>query len=102
MKCRIRCTSTEGLNALNLMRDVFRFPEQHAQFMASCREKGQIHGAENEWRRCDGGIVAVRLNVRILAIPDYAGAIEIIAEDVTELRAMERQLRQAQKFDAIG
>src|SRR5260370_42288002 len=27
--------------------------------------------------------------------------LEVIAEDVTELRAMERQLRQAQKFDAI-
>src|SRR5260370_31484701 len=40
--------------------------------------------------------------MRILSIPDHAGAIEIIAEDVTELRAMERQLRQAQKFDAIG
>src|SRR5467141_442371 len=95
------CTNNESLDALNLMRDVFRFPEQHAELLASCREKGQIRGAESEWRRCDGGIVAVRLHVRILSIPDHAGAIEIIAEDVTELRAMERQLRQAQKFDAI-
>ena len=96
------CTNNESLDALNLMRDVFRFPEQHAELLASCREKGQIRGAESEWRRCDGGIVAVRLHVRILSIPDHAGASEIIAEDVTELRAMERQLRQAQKFDAIG
>jgi signal transduction histidine kinase/ActR/RegA family two-component response regulator len=84
------------------MNDVFRFPEQHAELMASCRERGQVRGAESEWRRCDGGIVAVRLHVRLLSIPDHAGAIEIVAEDVTELRAMERQLRQAQKFDAIG
>src|SRR5260370_39480640 len=96
------CTNNESLDALNLMRDVFRFPEQHAELLASCREKGQIRGAESEWRRCDGGIVAVRLHVRILSIPDHAGAIEIIAEDVTELRAMERQLRQAKKFDVIG
>jgi signal transduction histidine kinase/CheY-like chemotaxis protein len=47
-------------------------------------------------------MVAVRLHVRLLSIPDHAGAIEIIAEDVTELRAMERQLRQTQKFEAIG
>src|SRR5260370_7990759 len=40
--------------------------------------------------------------MRILSIPDHAGAIEIIAEDVTELRAMERQVRKAKKFDAIG
>jgi len=96
------CTGSGELNALNLRNDVFRFPERHVELMASCREKGQIHGAESEWRRCDGGIVAVRLHMRILSIPDHAGAIEIIAEDVTELRAMERQLRQAQKFDAIG
>jgi two-component system, cell cycle sensor histidine kinase and response regulator CckA len=96
------CTGSGEVNALNLRNDVFHFPERHVELMASCREKGQIHGAETEWRRCDGGIVAVRLHMRILSIPDHTGAIEIIAEDVTELRAMERQLRQAQKFDAIG
>ncbi len=96
------CTTAEDVNALNLINDVFRFPEQHAELMASCREQGEVHGAESEWRRCDGGLVAVRLHVRLLSIPDHAGAIEIIAEDVTELRAMERQLRQAQKFEAIG
>src|SRR5258706_3048205 len=51
--------------------------------MASCRECGKVKGVETEWRRRDGGIVAVRLHV-------------------TELRTMERQLRQAQKFEAIG
>jgi two-component system cell cycle sensor histidine kinase/response regulator CckA len=96
------CTTAGDLQTLNLMSDVFRFPEQHAELMASCGEKGKIQGAENEWRRCDGGIVTVRLHVRMLSIPDLAGAIEIIAEDITELRAMEHQLRQAQKFDAIG
>jgi two-component system, cell cycle sensor histidine kinase and response regulator CckA len=96
------CTTAGELRALNLMRDVFRFPEQYAELMASCRGQGEVHDAESEWRRRDGGIVAVRLHVRLLSIPDHSGAIEIIAEDVTELRAMERQLRQAQKFEAIG
>ncbi|HXN51460.1 MAG TPA: ATP-binding protein [Candidatus Acidoferrum sp.] len=96
------CASAEDLLALNLGRDIFRFPEHYAQLIRSCRENGQVHGAEAEWRRCDGGLVTVRLNVRQLSMADQAGGLEVIAEDVTELRAMERQLRQAQKFEAVG
>jgi len=84
------------------VQDIFRFPEQYAQLMASCREFGQVHGAEAEWRRPDGGIIAVRLHLRLLSPPDPAGSVEVIVEDVTELRAMERQLRQSQKFEAVG
>jgi PAS domain S-box-containing protein len=96
------CDTVEEVQALNLVRDVFRFPEHYAQLMANCREYGQVHGVETEWRRRDGGIVAVRLHVRRVSIPNHPDSIEVIAEDVTELRAMERQLRQAQKFEAIG
>src|SRR5258708_11732054 len=98
----IGCGSAQELKDLNLARDIFRFPEQHSQFMEQCRQHGQIHGVEAEWRRRDGGFVTVRLNLRQFSIPGHPDALEIIAEDVTELRAMERQLRQAQKFEAIG
>ena len=84
------------------LQDVYRFPEQFAQLMSSCRAFGQVHGAEAEWRRPDGGIIAVRLQLRSLSPPDPEGSVELIVEDVTELRAMERQLRQSQKFEAIG
>jgi two-component system NtrC family sensor kinase len=98
----IGCGSAQEVKSLNLGQDFFRFPEQHSQFMKKCREHGQIHGVETEWRRRDGGFVTVRLTLRRLSIPEHPDALEIIAEDVTELRAMERQLRQAQKFEAIG
>jgi two-component system, cell cycle sensor histidine kinase and response regulator CckA len=96
------CKTADELRALNLLRDVFRFPEQHAELMAACREQGEVHGFEAEWRRRDGGFVAVRVHVRLVSISGHVGAMEVIAEDVTELRAMERQLRQSQKFEAIG
>jgi PAS domain S-box-containing protein len=95
-------SSAEELNGLNLVRDVHRFPEQCVKLIAECRERGLVRGAEMEWRRGDGGIVAVRLNARRLSIPNHPDCLEFIAEDVTEFRAMERQLRQAQKFEAIG
>jgi signal transduction histidine kinase/CheY-like chemotaxis protein len=70
--------------------------------MANCTAQGQVHGAEAEWRRRDERIVKVKVHLRRVSIPNHPESIEFIAEDVTELRAMERQLRQAQKFEAIG
>jgi two-component system cell cycle sensor histidine kinase/response regulator CckA len=96
------CPDAAHLKTLNLASDIFRFPEQYAQLMAASREQGQLHGTEAEWRRCDGGIVAVRLHLRWLASTGHPDALEAIAEDVTEVRAVERQLRQSQKFEAIG
>src|ERR1700744_5487945 len=101
--CRmLGCAPENGVTNLNLARDLFRFPEQYARLMASCREFGQIHGTEAEWKRADGGILAVRLHLRRLSSDDDPDTFEVIAEDVTELRALERQLRQSQKFEAIG
>jgi two-component system cell cycle sensor histidine kinase/response regulator CckA len=44
----------------------------------------------------------VRLHARRLCVADRFDEFKVIVEDVTELRAMERQLRQAQKFEAVG
>ena len=96
------CASHEEFTGLNFLRDVFRYQDQQAQHFAACKEQGSLHNAEAEWRRRDGGIVAVRLHLRRLAGGGDRGDLEIIAEDVTELRALERQLQQAQKFEAIG
>jgi PAS domain S-box-containing protein len=97
----LRCTSLAELQALNLLLDIFRFPEECGQLLAKCREQAQVQ-AEAEWRRRDGGIVAVRLHLRRVCLANHPETIEVVAEDVTELKAMERQLQQAQKFEAIG
>jgi two-component system, cell cycle sensor histidine kinase and response regulator CckA len=96
------CSTIEEAKSLNLIRDIFRYPEQYLKFQTACREQGQLHGAEAEWRRRDGGMVTVRLHLRRITVPGHPDSLEVMAEEVTELRAMERQLRQAQKFEAIG
>ena len=96
------CESALQFRKLNLLRDVFRFPEQHAKLFHQCQESGQVKGAEAEWRRLDGGFVTVRLQLRSVKRKSEQPEIEVMAEDITELRAMERQLLQAQKFEAIG
>lgn len=94
--------SRKALEPVNFARDIFRFPEQYAQIEAECRKQGYARQAEAEWRRRDGGTATVRLHVRQASAFGMEDVLEVIAEDVTELRMLDRQLRQAQKFEAIG
>jgi len=56
-----------------------------------------------EWKRKDGKIITVRLiGRRSRDVRRNSDCVEVIVEDVTERIAMEKQLRQAQKFEAIG
>jgi two-component system cell cycle sensor histidine kinase/response regulator CckA len=96
------CTGTRELMSLNLGRDLFRFPEQYAALLSGCREPDQRSQLEAEWRRYDGGWATVRVHMRQLFTLDDAQTFELSVEDITVLRATERQLHQAQKFEAVG
>src|SRR5277367_835353 len=96
------CDSAEELRPPALVRDTFRYPGHYSECMAACRQIGQVYNTETEWRRRDGGMIVVRLRLRGLSVADLTAAVEVTAEDVTEMRAMERQLQQSQKFEAIG
>ena len=98
----LACPSLQTLQSLSLGGDVFRFPESWVKLLAACRENGLVHSAEAEWRRKDGGFVSVKLHLRYVSVPRGDDQVEGIVEDVTELRALEHQLLQAQKFEAIG
>ncbi|MGB7280947.1 MAG: response regulator [Candidatus Acidiferrum sp.] len=96
------CASPEELSPPALVRDIFRYPAHYAECIAACRQGGHAHSLETEWRRRDGGMVAVRLRLRGLSVEELTASVEVVAEDVTEVRAIERQLHQSQKFEAIG
>ncbi|HTB91464.1 MAG TPA: response regulator [Candidatus Sulfotelmatobacter sp.] len=98
----LACSSFSEAQALNLANDVFRYPETFAKLLADSRERKVVHIAETEWRRRDGGFVSVRLHLRCIVSPGAPDGLEGIVEDVTEMRALERQLQQAQKFETIG
>ena len=66
------------------------------------RSTQPFKGLTAEWKRKDGTTV-VRVSGRSVANGRKEGVVfELFAEDVTERRALEQQLRQSQKMEAVG
>jgi PAS domain S-box-containing protein len=61
-----------------------------------------VQAIEQERRRSDGSVIQVRLTAAPIYIADRLSGFVGIIEDVTERSAIERQLVQAQKMEAIG
>jgi PAS domain S-box-containing protein len=61
-----------------------------------------FNGLIAEWKRKDGMSTVVRVSGRAVSDGDHGTAFELFAEDVTERRALEQQLRQSQKMEAVG
>jgi two-component system cell cycle sensor histidine kinase/response regulator CckA len=95
--------SSENLMDLSALA-VYRNPEDRALLLLEeYNRTGRVLGIEVEWKRKDGLPLLVRLSGR--GVPNKAGdlqELEIIVEDVTERRALEKQLHQVRKFEAIG
>jgi len=89
--------------ALNLSGDVYRYPAERAQLVEECKKEGQVHGVEVHWLKKDKTPILVRLSARnVQGRPGEPECFEVFAENVTELRALEKSNRQLQKFEAIG
>ena len=96
-------SSAAELLKLDLQRDVFVEDRARATLRRSFLRHGRFDGVEAVWRRKDGAAITVRLSGRGLRDErEGAEIFEVIAEDVTERKALEEQLRQAQKMEAVG
>jgi PAS domain S-box-containing protein len=95
--------SEEELLALDMARDLYADPNDRERMVSRYEGQERIEGVEVEWKRKDGGLATIRLSGRsILNDKGQVQFYEMLAEDITERRALEQQLRHAQKMEAIG
>ena len=95
--------STAELMDKDLPHDVYRNSADRAAILEQYTRAGRVTGVEVEWKRKDGKFIFVRLSGRLVRdAEDHIREVEVIAEDVTDRRAADRQLRMAQKYEAIG
>ncbi|HVI09792.1 MAG TPA: ATP-binding protein [Candidatus Binatia bacterium] len=66
------------------------------------RSATPFNGLMAEWKRKDGPPAIVRVSGRAVLNGPKTKTFELFAEDVTERRALEQQLRQSQKMEAVG
>src|SRR5207245_1679756 len=81
----------------------FKEPAARARYLAQMNDAAGAVETQAVWRRQDGEAITVRLYGRSVRYEDgRVECHEVFAEDVTERRGLEEQLRQAQKMEAIG
>jgi PAS domain S-box-containing protein len=87
----------------SLRTEIFDHPTNYDEFLVQLRRRSSYQGFECTWRCHGGKTILVRLGG--WSVLDGTGEIsylEILAENVTERKQLENQLRQAQKMQAVG
>ena len=93
--------SAEELLAVNIG-DLYQRPHERDELIRRQPEDQDIDGVEVHWAKKDGEAITVRLNGRTVYSETDGIGFEVIAEEVTDRRSLEEQVRQAQKMEAVG
>lgn len=88
-----------GRTSLSL--NIWKHAEDRMRLVEGLRETGSVENLEAQFVRKDGSVGIGLMSARVLRINDE-DVILSITRDITVRAKMEKQLRQAQKFEAIG
>jgi len=84
------------------MTDLYQRPEDRDAVIARFGRFGEHASTDLRWKRKDGSPILVHVSARAIELEDGGTGFEGIAEDITERRALEDQLRRAQRMEAIA
>ena len=94
--------SKQELLDLDIGDDVFSKAEDYERLLAILNKNASVEGYEAQWKTKSGEIIVTRLSGNVVMLEGNGSECEMIAENVTERRALEEQLRQAQKMERWG
>jgi two-component system cell cycle sensor histidine kinase/response regulator CckA len=95
--------SVEEALQLNISEQVYADPKDRDRLIEVLRRSGRIQGWETTFRGRDGSLVPVRITGSLSGGED--GTPEVFSayvEDMTQQSALEQQVRQVQKLEAVG
>jgi len=95
--------SVEEALQLNIREQVYADPKDRDRLIEVLRRSGKIQGWETSFRRRDGSFVPVRITGSLSSSGN--GTPEVFStyvEDMTQQSALEQQVRQVQKLEAVG
>jgi PAS domain S-box-containing protein len=86
------------LRGADFAKTVFESPDDLSWLTERCLSTHARESVETAWKRRNGE----RLVVRLSALESAPDIIEIAAEDITDLRALQERLGQAHRMEAVG
>ncbi len=90
--------SADDLRSVDFTTRVFESADDLRWLIERCLSTSGNETIETVWKRKDGG----RRAMRLVAFAAGTESVEIVAEDITDLRAMKDQLHQARRMEAVG
>jgi PAS domain S-box-containing protein len=95
-------SNDQDLINLKDVSDFYSDPADHAALLTNLRQSGSVEGFEVHWKTRLGEDIITRLSGNVVMNDGAITEFEMIAENVTQQRALQDQLRQAQKMEAVG